>query len=120
MSYSSLDILPNDILYEIFGYLSPIDVIESFFSLSKRLSRIIVNEYFWHIRIGDSTMSLSMFNHHCKNVLQLIGGRVVSLRLILINVINGWPPGVATVQLFMDRPGPLRPVSKMDPPGPTH
>ncbi|CAF3219201.1 unnamed protein product [Rotaria socialis] len=91
MSYSSLDILPNDILYEIFGYLSPIDVIESFFSLSKRLSRIIVNEYVWHIRIGDSTMSLSMFNDHCQNVLQLIGGRVVSLRLILINVINGWP-----------------------------
>ncbi|CAF3468658.1 unnamed protein product [Rotaria socialis] len=27
-------------------------------------------------------MSLSMFNHDCENVLQLIGGRVVSLRLI--------------------------------------
>ncbi|CAF3205485.1 unnamed protein product [Rotaria socialis] len=35
-------------------------------------------------------MSLSMFNDHSQNVLQLIGGRVVSLRLILINVINGW------------------------------
>ncbi|CAF4762911.1 unnamed protein product [Rotaria sp. Silwood2] len=90
MSYSSLEILPNDILYEIFRYLSPVDVIQSFFSLSKRLSRIIINEYLWHIRIGDSTMSLSMFNDHCQNVLKLIGGHVVSLRVILINVIGGW------------------------------
>src|ERR1700691_1778334 len=90
MSVSSFEILPDDILYEILHYLSSADVLQSFFSLNKRLSRVIVNEYLWHIHIGDSTMSLLMFNDHCHNVLKLIGGRVVSLRLTLINVIGGW------------------------------
>ncbi|CAF1404229.1 unnamed protein product [Rotaria sordida] len=51
---------------------------------------MIIDEYLWHIHIGDSTMSLSMFHNFCKNVLTLIGGRIVSLRLRLTNVIGGW------------------------------
>ncbi|CAF4279124.1 unnamed protein product, partial [Rotaria sordida] len=47
MSVSSFEILPDDILYEIFGYLSPVDVLRSFFSLTKRLSNMIINEYLW-------------------------------------------------------------------------
>ncbi len=90
MSVSSFEILPDDILYEIFRYLSPIDVLQSFLSLSKRFSRVIRNEYLWHIHIGDSTMSLMMFNDHCHNVLKLIGNRIVSLRVTLTNVIGGW------------------------------
>jgi hypothetical protein len=90
MSVSSFEILPDDILYEIFRYLSSIDVLQSFLLLSKRFSRVIRNEYLWHIHIGDSTMSLTMFNDHCQNVLKLIGSRIVSLRLTLINVIGGW------------------------------
>ncbi|CAF1474124.1 unnamed protein product [Rotaria sordida] len=35
-------------------------------------------------------MSLSMFNDQCQNILKLIGGRIVSLRLTLIDVIGGW------------------------------
>jgi hypothetical protein len=66
MSVSSFDILPEDILYEIFRYLSPIDVLQSFLLLSKRFSRVIRNEYLWHIHTGDSTMSLMMFNDHCR------------------------------------------------------
>jgi hypothetical protein len=31
-----------------------------------------------------------MFNEHCQNVLKLIGNRVISLRLNLINTIGGW------------------------------
>ncbi len=90
MSVSSFEVLPDDILYEIFRYLSPIDVLQSFLLLSKRFSRVIRNEYLWHIHIGDSTMSLMMFNDHCHNVLKLIGSRIVSLRLTLINAIGGW------------------------------
>jgi hypothetical protein len=89
MSVSSFEILPDDILYEIFRYLSSIDVLQSFLLLSKRFSRVIRNEYLWHIHIDDSTMSLMMFNDHCHNVLKLIGSRIVSLRLTLINVIGG-------------------------------
>ncbi|CAF1380587.1 unnamed protein product [Rotaria sordida] len=87
MIVSSFEILPDDILYEIFAYLSPVDILQSLFSLTKRLSRIISNEYLWHIHIGDRTMSLSMFNDQCENILKLIGGRIVSLRLTLIDVI---------------------------------
>ncbi|CAF2155333.1 unnamed protein product [Rotaria magnacalcarata] len=90
MSVSLFEILPDDILYEIFRYLSPIDVLQSFLLLSKRFSRVIRHEYLWHIHIGDSTMSLMMFNDHCHNVLKLIGNRIVSLRLTLNNVIGGW------------------------------
>lgn len=90
MSVSSFEILPDDILYEIFAYLSPVDILQSLFSLTKRLSRIISNEYLWHIHIGGTTMSLLMFNDQCQNILKLIRGRVVSLRLTLIDVIGGW------------------------------
>jgi len=90
MSVSSFEILPDDILYEIFAYLSPVDIFQSLFSLTKRLSRIISSEYLWHIHIGDTTMSLLMFNDQCENILKLIRGRVVSLRLTLIDVIGGW------------------------------
>jgi hypothetical protein len=58
MSISSFEILPNDILYEIFYYLSPIDLLRSFLSLNKRFSNLLRNEHLWYIHIGDSTMSL--------------------------------------------------------------
>jgi hypothetical protein len=90
MSVSSLEILPVDVFFEIFDYLSPVDVLQSFFPLNKRLSRMIMYEYLWHIHIGDSTISLSMFNDLCQNVLKLIGNRLVSLSLTLTNVIGGW------------------------------
>ncbi|CAF1557658.1 unnamed protein product [Rotaria sordida] len=35
-------------------------------------------------------MSLLMFNDQCENILKLIGNRVVSLRLTLIDIIDGW------------------------------
>ncbi|CAF3510165.1 unnamed protein product [Rotaria socialis] len=76
--------------FEMFGYLSPIDILQSLFLLTKRLSRIISNEYLWHIHIGDTTMALTMFNDQCQSILALIGGRVVSLRVTLIDVIGGW------------------------------
>ncbi|CAF2581876.1 unnamed protein product [Rotaria sp. Silwood2] len=47
-------------------------------------------EYLWHIHIGNSTMSLSMFNNHCQNVLKLVGTRLVSLRVTLTNAMDGW------------------------------
>ena len=61
MSVSSFETLPNDVLYEIFGFLSTVDILQSLFLLSKRLSRIILNKYLWHFHIGDKAMSLMMF-----------------------------------------------------------
>jgi hypothetical protein len=90
MSFSALEILPVNILFEIFDYLSPVDVLQSFVSLNEYFLRIIICEYLWHIHIGDLTISLSMFNDFCQNVLKLIGSRVVSLRVRLTDVIGGW------------------------------
>ncbi|CAF1361258.1 unnamed protein product [Rotaria sordida] len=40
--------------------------------------------------MGNSTMSLFMFNDLCQNVLKLVATRLVSLRLTLTNAIGGW------------------------------
>ena len=90
MSISTLEILPVEVIFLIFDYSSPIDVLRSFLSLNERLTRMILNEYLWNIDIGDSGMSLSMLNDLCENVLKIVGSRVVSLRLTLTNVIGGW------------------------------
>ena len=90
MSISTLELLPVDILFEIFGYLSAPDVLQSFLPLNKRLSRMIICDYLWHIHIDGSTLSLSIFINLCQNVLKLIGGRLVSLRLTLSDAIGGW------------------------------
>ncbi|CAF4530077.1 unnamed protein product, partial [Rotaria sp. Silwood2] len=90
MSISTFEILPNNILYEIFHYLSPTDVLQSFLLLNKRFLKLITNEHLWHIHIGDSKMSLTMFIEYSNNILKLIGNRVISLRLNLMNTIGGW------------------------------
>ena len=82
--------LPVDIFFEIFGFLSPVDILQSFLPLNKYFGRIIIHEYLWHIQIGDSPISLSMFSDFCQNVLRLIGARVVSLRVVFTDVIGGW------------------------------
>jgi len=90
MMLSNFEFVPVDVLFEIFAYLSPVEILQSFLSLNKCFSTIIIYEYLWHIHIGDNTMSLTMFNHFCQNVLKLVGARVVSLRITLINIIGGW------------------------------
>ena len=90
MTVSTFQSLATDVLFEIFGYLSPVNILQSFLSINKSLSRIIIYDYLWHIEIGNSTMPLSMFNDICQNILKLIGNRVISLRVILSNTIGGW------------------------------
>ena len=90
MAVSKFELLPVDIFFEIFDYLCPVDIVQSFLSLNKRFSRIVMYEYLWHIDIGDSTMSFSRFNDFCENVLKFIGSRLVSLRVTLTNTIGGW------------------------------
>jgi hypothetical protein len=90
MSITTFDSLPADIIFDVFKYLSPIEIIQSFSSVNKRLSRMIMHEYLWHIHLSDSTMSLLMFTDYCENILKVIGSRLVSLRVILTNIIGGW------------------------------
>ncbi|CAF1128943.1 unnamed protein product [Adineta steineri] len=90
MISTTFECLPVDVLFEIFAYLSPVNIVKSFLPLNKHFSRTIICEYLWHIDIADNLTSLSIFNELCQNVLKLIGARIVSLRLRLSNVINGW------------------------------
>ena len=69
MSVTSLEMLHVDIFFEIFRYLSAVDILQSFGSLNKYLSRIIMRDYLCHINIDDSMMSLSAFSDFCRNVL---------------------------------------------------
>ncbi|CAF0787438.1 unnamed protein product [Adineta ricciae] len=90
MSISAFESLPAEIIFDIFKYLSPREIIQSFASVNKRLLRWIMYEYLWHIHIGDETMSLLTFINYCENILTVIGGRLISLRVTLTNIIGGW------------------------------
>ncbi|UJR07375.1 hypothetical protein I4U23_011661 [Adineta vaga] len=90
MMISNFECLPVDVVFEIFGYLSPVNILQSFYSLNKRLSTILIYEYLWHIHIDDNTMSLTIFKDFCQNVIKLIGRRVLSLHIRLNNIIGGW------------------------------
>jgi len=90
MTVATFECLPVDILFQIFPYLSSIDILRSFLLLNKRYSTIIIHQYLWHIHIGDNPTSLSILNDLCQNVLKLVGARIVSLRITLTNAIGGW------------------------------
>jgi hypothetical protein len=57
MMVTNFECLSADVLFEIFGYLSPANIFQSFFSLNKRFSTIFTYQYLWHIHIDDSTVS---------------------------------------------------------------
>jgi hypothetical protein len=90
MVCSTFELLPVDVIFQIFDYLSPVEILQSFLSLNKHFSRIILHEYLWHIHIDGHRMSLSIFNYYCQNVLKLLRSRIVSLRITLTNIIGGW------------------------------
>jgi hypothetical protein len=90
MNTTLFENLPNDIFSQIFQYLSPSDVLQSFLLLNKRFSNLIRHEHLWHIHIGDSKMSLMMFIEHSEKILKIIGNRIISLCLNLMNKIGGW------------------------------
>ncbi|CAF4655747.1 unnamed protein product [Rotaria sp. Silwood2] len=89
MIVNTFELLPVDVIFEIFSYLSAVEILQSFLSLNNYLSSIIMYEYLWHIHIGGNRMSLSMVNNLCQNVLKQLEHGVISLRIILTNVIDG-------------------------------
>ncbi len=42
MTVSMFESLPVDVLFEIFGYLSPVNILQTFLYINKRLSRNIL------------------------------------------------------------------------------
>ncbi|CAF4475980.1 unnamed protein product [Rotaria sp. Silwood2] len=68
MMVNTFELLPVDVIFEIFSYLSAVEILQSFLSLNNYLSSIIMYEYLWHIHIGGNRISLSTFNNLCQNV----------------------------------------------------
>ncbi|CAF4679518.1 unnamed protein product [Rotaria sp. Silwood2] len=68
MMVNTFELLPVDVIFEIFSYLSTVEILQSFLSLNNYLSSIIMYEYLWHIHIGGNRISLSTFNNLCQNV----------------------------------------------------
>ncbi|CAF5020749.1 unnamed protein product, partial [Rotaria socialis] len=70
---TTFECLSIDVLFVICAYLSCADILQSFASLNRRFSTMLMQEYLWHIRIdGD------------------IKYRVISLRISFNNTIGGW------------------------------
>ncbi|CAF3420010.1 unnamed protein product [Rotaria sp. Silwood2] len=67
MMVNTFELLPVDVIFEIFSYLSAVEILQSFLSLNNYLSSIIMYEYLWHIHIGGNRISLSTFNNLCQN-----------------------------------------------------
>ncbi|CAF5046962.1 unnamed protein product, partial [Rotaria magnacalcarata] len=51
---------------------------------------MLMQEYLWRIRIDGDSMSISMFNDFCENILKVVKYRVISLRISFNNTIGGW------------------------------
>jgi len=90
MTISTFESLSVELFFEIFAYLSFLDILQSFSSLNTYFKTIVNSGYLWHIHIGDGHMSFSMFSDHCQRILEVIGARVVSLRITLSHTIGGW------------------------------
>jgi hypothetical protein len=90
MMATNLECLPDDVVFEIFSYLSPDNILQSFFSLNKHFSKILMYQYLWRIHLDGTKMSLTIFKDFCQNVIKLIGHRVLSLRINLNSIIGGW------------------------------
>lgn len=81
MYFSKLEQLPDEILLEIFTYLKPYDIINSFGQLNHRLERTI-NQY---RRDGDlHHLSFSQFNRWLNHLLSYAAESIVNL------VVSNW------------------------------
>ncbi|CAF2576793.1 unnamed protein product [Rotaria sp. Silwood2] len=73
---SSLHVLPDEILLEIYKYLSNVHVICSFYGLNKRFNTCITG-YYRHISLTDVTCN--QFHELCRSILPNIGSQIRSL-----------------------------------------
>ena len=53
MSVNMFEMLPVNVFFEIFLYLSASDALQSFGALDKYFSRIVIRDNLWHISLDD-------------------------------------------------------------------
>ncbi|CAF0745272.1 unnamed protein product [Adineta steineri] len=73
---SKLEILPDEILLEICQYLLCVDILQSFYGLNSRMTRMIT-KYCHHVSLHKASIAQS--SYLCTNVLPQIGSHIRSL-----------------------------------------
>jgi hypothetical protein len=73
---STLEILPDEILLEVCKYLLCVDILQAFFGLNSRMTRMIT-QYRHHVSLNKA--SITQASYLCINVLPQIGVHIRSL-----------------------------------------
>ncbi|CAF3886541.1 unnamed protein product [Adineta steineri] len=90
-SYTCLENLSNEILYEILEYLDAYDILKSFSNLNNRLQNLIISSSIL-LRIELDSESKSLLEYRCQHVIIPNSHRILSLHL----------PDFSTDQLLID------------------
>ncbi|CAF0952818.1 unnamed protein product [Didymodactylos carnosus] len=76
----TLEVLPDELLLELYLYLNPLDVLYSFSGLNHRFDRSI-NEYKYHIDLSITGISLSKMIYYSKQLFPVISHYVHMLTM---------------------------------------
>lgn len=74
---SNFELIPNEILLEIFEYLYPYEIFQSFYFLNKRYNKFLLSLY---LRINLNNISKINFDYHNYFLFTLIPHRICSFR----------------------------------------
>ncbi|CAF1475811.1 unnamed protein product [Didymodactylos carnosus] len=79
MSITTFEILPNEILLEIFYYIKRAEIFYLFFHQNTRFNRLLLNYYTNDIDIRYT--SYKAFNYFCSNIMPSIAANIISVTL---------------------------------------
>ncbi|CAF4376153.1 unnamed protein product, partial [Adineta steineri] len=80
-SYTCLENLSNELLYEILEYIDAHDIYKSFSNLNNRLQNLIISSSLL-LRIKLNLKSISLLEDRCEHVIIPNSHRILSLHLI--------------------------------------
>ncbi|CAF3808035.1 unnamed protein product [Rotaria sordida] len=76
----NLEFLPNELIFNLFEYLSILDLFQAFYGLNSRLNTLIL-AHCRKCRLDFESITKTNFDIICKNYLPYIIDRIISLRL---------------------------------------
>ena len=74
---STFELIPNEILLDIFEYLSPSDIFQAFYFLNQRYDRFLLS---FALRIDLINVSKKIFDYHNYLIFSHAAHRIISLR----------------------------------------
>ncbi|CAF3924113.1 unnamed protein product [Rotaria sp. Silwood1] len=76
----NFELLPNEIILDLFEYLSLIDLFRGFFALNFRFNKLLYQQ-FQKYHLDFRLISKTNFNNICQYYLSSITGQIISLHL---------------------------------------